>query len=183
MLVALDGSLDRESTHDGGAHRREACDELLQVQDVVDEARCCFRILRREFRGHGDVFHGARREDGQQEHVDAVVVRGVLDDTDLRHLRGKLGTRLDAHALDLRQLLDVVRFAQLHLEDEVDHLIAQHTVPEHVLPGVLRGERVQEVDVRDHLQQVLPDRLVRGLAVVLFETLQIIAVKIFRFSL
>ena len=183
VFVPFDGTLDGDGAHNGGTHRSEAGDELLQVQDVVDEARCRFRVLRRELTGHGDVLHGARREDGQQEHVDALVVRGVLDDADLRHFRSEFGAGFDAHALDFCQLLDVVRLAQLHLQDEVDHLVGQHAVPEHILPGVLRGERVQEVDMRDHLQQVLPDRLVRGFLVVLLQTLQIAMVQIRRKSL
>ena len=122
------------------------------------------------FLGHDGELHGAGREHVQLEHVDTVVIAGVLEESDVDHLVTQLSGVFNGHVVFLREVRDVVVFAQFHAERKVDHFIRQLTVPEDVFPGLLRGVRVENVHVANQFDQVLTG-LFATRGPVLFQTL------------
>ena len=158
LRFALDRLLHRDRAHERLSHRHGPGDQLLQVQHVVQKRRRRLGEGVRALLRHDGALHAARREDGQLHAVDAALVAVIFQQADVHEIVGHLCRVLDAHALARGELVDVIRFAQLHLQREVHLRVGQLPVEEDVFPALLARQGVEHVDVAHELDQVLARR-------------------------
>ena len=102
------GLFYRYRSHQRRTHRHCPGNHLLQVQNVIEKCRRCFRIPIGTFLCHDRAFHIAGGKYGQLDPVHAVVVTIVFQKPDMyqliRHLRGILY----AHSLASGQFINVI---------------------------------------------------------------------------
>ena len=167
LRLVLDGLLHGDRPHERLPHRHGPRDLFLQLQYIVQEGRRGLGKRVRALLGHDGALHVAGGEHRQHYAVHAVIVAAVLQQADVHQIVRHLRCVLYGHALMPCQFVDVIWFAQLHLQREIHLLIRELAVIEDVFPALFAGHGIEHVDVPHEPDQILARRFAAFLPVCL----------------